>query len=338
MAGACALLAGLMGCAGPAWEKRYRTAVAEIAPIMGQNALSTPRYRICSDSPNNRAAAIGAFMEQAVSAYDRLLRLNPSAPAEPSILWLYTDRGRYRQVAASMGFHPTIPAFFSPVAPAAIHVRWDPSDGKDLFPLLLHEGLHQQVNARWRIRSGNGPDTGDQGQIGIPLWLNEGLAAYMESARIIEGRLVTGEVNRDRLRELMQKLQKKRLPDLEAVLSRPYGKPFDSGDYAIVWGLVWDLKHGAGTPPSPDAPDLLDRYLEALKNDLEAGYRTLADNGRAGEKPAPAIGFQAWNPVLAQHSLALFAKIVTGETRPITAWAQEWRQRMLNLGAEQGLK
>jgi|GEM_PF-1945542 len=328
-----ALLAGLLACAGPAWEHRYQAAVARVSPDMTRHCISTPRYRVCSDAEGVVPSDVADFMEQAGTAFERVLGLPPPSLAQASSdIWLYTDRGRYRQVAAGLGFHSSIPAFFSPITPAAIHASWEQTEERFPFYLLLHEGLHQQVNMRCRIGpAGNTPENRNQGQIGVPLWVNEGLATYMESGQMSDGRLITGGINKDRLAELAKKLAEKKVPDLSAVLSRPYGTPFDSGDYAMAWGLVYDLKHGAGRVNEPGDPDLLDRYLSALKTDLAEAYQTLAGGdipaGPAAEPPT----FYTWNPVLSARSLAVFNRIVVGSGSTLDAWARDWRQRMLPL-------
>ncbi|MFZ5564997.1 MAG: hypothetical protein ACOZBW_13190, partial [Thermodesulfobacteriota bacterium] len=122
------LLAHLPACTGPVWEIRYQKAVAEIAPSMEQNCVATAHYRVCGDADSIPIDALGTFMEQAATSYDRVLGRGTTASLDPAVVWLYTDPRRYRQVAAGLGFHRSIPAFFSPVTPAAIHVRWDGSD------------------------------------------------------------------------------------------------------------------------------------------------------------------------------------------------------------------
>ena len=326
------LLSALLACAGPAWENRYRAAVARVTPAMTRHCISTPRYRVCSDGENVVLSDVAAFMEQAGTAFERVLCLPPPSLGQaPSNVWLYTDRGRFRKVAAGLEFHASIPGFFSPVTPSAIHVRWDKTEEPFPFYLLLHEGVHQQVDTRWRIAPLRNPDNRNQGHIGIPLWLNEGLATYMESARMINDRLITGGINKGRLAELAKNLEKKKVPDLAVVLSRPYGAPFDSGDYAMAWGLVYDLKHGAGRARQPGAPDLLDFYLKALGTDLADRYRSLLKDNARTEPSVPAVSFHTWNPVMAQRSLALFNQIVVGSGRSLDEWAQDWRQRMLAL-------
>ncbi|ABW68263.1 DUF1570 domain-containing protein [Desulfosudis oleivorans] len=326
------LMAGLAACAGPVWENRYRAAVARVTPAMTRHCISTPRYRVCSDGESVPLSDVAAFMEQAGTAFERVLGLDPPLQGEdPSAVWLYTDRDRYRKVASGLAFHSSIPGFFSPVVPSAVHVRWEKTEEPFPFSLLLHEGLHQQVDTRWRITSPrHNPGNRNQGHIGLPLWANEGLATYMESARMVNGRLITGGINKDRLAELAQKLEKKKVPDLAAVLSRPYGAPFDSGDYAMAWGLVYDLKHGAGRAHLPGAPDLLDFYLKALGTDLSDRYQSLLNNDPT-DSAGPAVNFHTWNPVMAQRSLALFNQIVVGSGATPEAWARDWRQRMLAL-------
>ncbi|OPL11363.1 MAG: hypothetical protein AVO39_05865 [delta proteobacterium MLS_D] len=150
----------------------------------------------------------------------------------------------------------------------------------------------------------------------------------MESARLVNGRLVTGIPNLPRLRELQNMIRNNYRFSAIGVLSRSYGEPFSSGDYAVAWGIVYDLAHTAGRHGMNDT--FLDKYIATLKTDLAAALHELSANTPIGGSNDGGL-FEAWNPILAEQSLKTFQKVVTGDGRSMSDWERDWRRRMLDV-------
>jgi len=120
------LMAGLAACAGPVWENRYRAAVARVTPAMTRHCISTPRYRVCSDGESVPLSDVAAFMEQAGTAFERVLGLDPPLQGEdPSAVWLYTDRGRFRKVASFWASSASRSLLIPPVISRPLIIRAD---------------------------------------------------------------------------------------------------------------------------------------------------------------------------------------------------------------------
>ncbi len=329
-----ASLFGLVSCASPQWDERYQTALAGIAPEMQRYSVETDRYRVYSDTDPGRIALVAEVIEQAADAYDELLGIDPDQSKQSSV-YLHGERRHYNRIVESLGFSPSIRAFYSPISPSAIHLLSAETPDNELIPLLLHEGLHQRADLHFCIAldcTGSeikGPSMTPLSYLGLPLWLNEGLATFMESARYTardtNGRLVTGEPNRDRLRQLQGMIEGNYRFSLSRILERPYGEAFSSGDYALAWGIVYDMiRHGDGNGT------LLNGYLRALERNLAREGRRLC-NGDRSERGKPDESFHIWNVLLAQQSLQTFKEVVTAEGQTIAQWEGQWRQRMLEI-------
>lgn len=97
--------------------------------------------------------------------------------------------------------------------------------GQDVFALnVRHESTHHYLSTAF----------GD-----LPLWLEEGLAAYLESANP-EDNTEAGPVNPPRLDEFIHLLRKSQVPPIETML---FEGEFEhtSGFYAVAWALVFAM-------------------------------------------------------------------------------------------------
>lgn len=112
------------------------------------------------------------------------------------------------------------------------------------------------------------------------------------------------------------------------VLSRSYGEPFSSGDYAVARGIVYDLAHAAGRDEKKNT--LLDEYIATLMTNLAAALPGLSANTPTAGSNNGGL-FEAWNPTLAEQSLKTFQKVVTGDGRSMSGWERYWRRRMLDV-------
>lgn len=326
----CTSLIGFVSCASPRWDERYRTVLAGITPEMQRFSVETNRYRVYSDTEAGRIALIAAVIEEAAHTCDELLGIDPDQ-SKQSTIYLHGERRHYNRIVASLGFPPSIRAFYSPVSPSAVHLLSAGMPEDELISLLLHEGLHQRADLYVRIAPDceseeiNGSFPAPHSHLALPLWLNEGLATFMESARYTEGRLVTGEPNRERLRQLQGMIEGNRRFSLTRVIERSYGETFSSGDYAVAWGVVYDMAQNHNGDGS-----LLESYLRTLEGNLAREGRRLCNRGRP-ENEKPDRSFHAWNILLAEQSLQTFKETLASHGQTIAQWERQWRQRILKI-------
>jgi hypothetical protein len=160
-------------------------------------------------------------------------------PANPRTIEIYVfdDRAAFERFMHAN--YPELPrrrAFF--IAQDSREVVYAFRDEK-LLEDLRHEVTHALVHAAV------GPP---------PLWLDEGLAEYFESAADADGR------HERHLAELRPALQRNWRPALTRLESRADVRQMTSADYREAWGWVYFLLHD-----SPEHRDVLLRYLDDLR-------------------------------------------------------------------------
>ena len=218
-------------------------------------------------------------MEKALNGYSRLTGCQATDGARFNIN-IYARKKDYENAALKHGFpENATTGFYTPVPPAAIHLPYTRKDKKYLYSNLLHEGTHQFLSRLPGYK--------------VPLWLNEGMACYMEAAVTDNGIFEFGRVNSARLKHLKRLTRANRSPSLCKVLSRRYGECFSSADYAVSWGVVYVLQQD---------PDKRERFLEYFK---------------ACQDP--------------EDPLPLLKSIIVGEASTLKAWEEDWKRAVNRL-------
>lgn len=311
-----ALLLLLTGCAST--EESYRAALARAAPAMTQLAAPGDRYLFFTVGSGNNEPGIADALEQGARAYEMIPGLTGhGGGGGKAVVYLYADHRMYMEVAGSLGFSEKTRAFYSPIPPPAIHAFIGGAVEGEALSSLLHEGMHHFIDRRCRTVFPCG-EGGRFDRLGIPLWLNEGLAACMESARLVNGNLVAAP-DRGRLTQLQDMVCNGRTFSLASILSRHYGGVFTSDDYAVAWGVAYDLL--------TNNPGALKVYIGRML-DLPVAEReqicSLIDKGRNADL--------RWEELLARRSLSVFVEAVAGnDSKGLERWERDWRQRMLGL-------
>lgn len=111
---------------------------------------------------------------------------------------------------------------------------------RDTFAITAHEGWHQYTQRTFRNY--------------LPIWLEEGIATYMEGVRIGADGVPTFEPERnwERSRTLREAIRRDRLIPLDDLLRRSPQSFLESGKdqllvyYAQVWGVIHFLNDGQG--------------------------------------------------------------------------------------------
>lgn len=298
-------------------------------------SYETPHYTVYTNTSPQTARYIGELMEKAVFGYRQV-----SGCREVSlphfIINAYATRKEYEKVVRRLGISPEITAgLYSPVPPAAIHLPY--ISDLEVCPsvTLLHEGLHQFVDQTVRFHVP--PKARDRLPLvkhtlmSMPIWLNEGLATYMESGIIMKGRLEIGRINRDRLVHLQKLIRTGKCPPLKRVLTRRYGEPFTSKDYAVSWGIVYALRHAPDGHDQENRRYRLIQYLNACRRAFYADpdtefLRNFLPNGK------PVKDFNhCFAAYIAQRSLEAFERIIVGKDSTLDIWEQDWIACILRL-------
>jgi hypothetical protein len=320
---------GIMQEKGPGQVRRWPS-----RPWSDAFVYRTPHYAVRTNTSSDVSMYIGELMEKAAAGYCAVLGCEyTSLPALN--IHAYATRKEYETVVRRLGLPSDITTgLYSPVPPAAIHLPYIRDLKVHPSVTLLHEGVHQFVDQVIRFRvpaaaRGLLPQV-RHALLSLPLWLNEGLATYMEGAVVREGRLEIGRINQKRLVHLQKLIRKGKCPPLRKVLARPYGEAFMAEDYAVAWGIVYALRHSQG---QPDNRKRLTRYVEACR---QAFYTDPAAEFMKEFLPdmRPVEGFEhLWAEHIARRSLEVVEEVIVEEVSTLDAWERDWTARILELNA-----
>lgn len=138
--------------------------------------LDTPHYVILSSATRAQTEEIGQLVEQLYSAYsNRFGALSTFSPNHPKLqMKLYKDRRQFRRVHPGLGWAE---AFYRPPFCEAYYSAAEVNP----YHWMLHEAVHQ-LNA-------------EVGRLSLQPWLEEGLAEYFSTSRIVHGQLRPGTVD-----------------------------------------------------------------------------------------------------------------------------------------------
>lgn len=225
---------------------------------------------------------------------------------------------------------------FLPDGPGAIHLPYVRApDGAHPSRILFHEGTHQFVHTIVNMRvpsvlRGRIPEEVDR-LVSVPIWLNEGLATYMETARYDGDGLEIGRVNANRLSQLQGMLRRNAHPSVREVVARRYGQPFYAEHYAVAWGLVYMLRHDWREDAQASGRRRLVEYITACRNGFyHAPSRDFAEEFLAtGRLPDDFV--VQWHARLGEKSLAAFERLIVPSHQTFADWEAEWTARILRL-------
>ena len=281
--------------------------------------ISTKNYRIRTNLNSDEVFVIGQFMESALVLY-RDLTGSKAGTFQDLNINIYCDRKTYENnlselklvSGASMGF-------YSPVPPAAIHVLWTDPFFDHPFLTLIHEGFHQFAHhTALADKQLNPLRTKPNFPVAIPIWLNEGLAQFVEGAVVTEKHFESGRIHQARLVHLQNLIKTKKVPELKKILNQRYDETFDNVDYSAAWGVVFALYHGLSCSGEWYADSRLINYQGIFRDFLSSNLL----NGYSEPR---------WDEFLARESLLAFKQSLLKQGYTLSDWEKVWHFAMLNL-------
>jgi tetratricopeptide (TPR) repeat protein len=231
-------------------------------------------YVVCSDMDAKVCSESSKVLEQAYAVFVTRLE-RPPATKEKFKVYLFSGQAGYQAHIADL-LGESVPHSAGLYAPALRQLFiWNLPEREDMMRTVRHEGFHQYLHRIMRDP---------------PLWFNEGLAEYFESAKIVDGKWTTGFPRRDHLEMLelahREKQDPARLRDFLFLDDKAFmEKAFV--DYPQAWAFIHFLLHTTREnrqlfdrfwdsfkriPAHADAirAALGDRSLEAMERDFEA--------------------------------------------------------------------
>ena len=318
------ILAIINGCSQ---NLKNDTGFSKLTPILDNlgsserdiRITSTENYRIKSALNCGEPYRIGQFMENALVLY-RHVTGNETVAFYDLNVNLYTDRKTYQKKRRELKLaRDGNTGFYSPVPPAAIHMLWAGSLADHPFLTLIHEGFHQYAHHMAIVdRQLNPVRIKPDFPVLIPIWLNEGLAQFVEGAVVTEDQFVPGRIHQVHLIRLQNLIKTKKIPTVKKLLRQRYDEPFSNADYSAAWGVTFALYHGLSSSGKWYSENRLKNYLSKLQDRLLLNERN--DNLETN-----------WVEILATESLRVFKQLLLEQGDILADWENSWHFAMLGL-------
>lgn len=310
------LILAITGCARPQYGLDACLA-AGAPPAAGEATVQSLRYRVRTDAGKAAALEVSRFMERAAALWTPLLGV-PNPSSLPLDVRLHRDPGSLARVLADQKMTVRATGLYLSAPPPAIHLACRGDEPGHPYRTLLHEGTHQFIHLGAGYREPGQPPTAPP-RLAFPLWLNEGLAIYYETAFITPDILQPGHPDPARLAELQEALRRGRAPALDDLLSRRYGEPFNSLDYAVAWGVVYALMQESPPPWASGGRQWL---------------KELIDGGRRGWPGAavaakPLSGADPWWGLVTISVRSAFEAFAAERATNVAGWEAAWRAWIL---------
>lgn len=235
--------------------------------------LKTPHYRIYTTVPDTKVLdRVGRFYEQALVHYMSALTSLPE-PTSPLKTYLFNDRYQWRAKTRQM-LPEQAKTFLTlgrgGLTTRGVSVLYDIGPRgtfRDTFAIAAHEGWHQYTQRVFKQH--------------LPIWLEEGIATYMEGYRESSESFQPRD-NPERRGTLRKAVHGDWLIPLHELLSRSPQSFLDEGKeelltyYAQVWALTHFLIEGEGGRYRGRLTKLL---LDACRGRLKVPAQSASDTG-----------------------------------------------------------
>ena len=219
----------LHGIEGGELDRLYATLLKarDGPPWMRKMEARSARYRVFTDLNESVAKAVLQQLESAYLSYQTDLewvKRDPSAP--PFIVYVFsgsTGYGAYCQDLYGSAMPNSAGLFVSSLKQLLI---LNVPETEQMMRTVRHEGLHQYL---------------DEVLPNTPIWFNEGMAEYYESADYKGGRWQTGAIRKDHLETIKRSREWK----LESFLRTPQREFMEQAvqAYAQSWAFIHFLRH-----------------------------------------------------------------------------------------------
>lgn len=239
----------------------------------GMYHFESGAYKISADIDRDLANDIAGHMDEVYKEYDtrfRGFRPNPYAAVRPNekmplyVLRKYAD---YIEFLSTFGVNGANSGgvFFRTADGQSGLATWAQGQSRlKMYYVLQHEGFHQFADARIMFD--------------LPPWVNEGLAEYFGDAVCVNGKLLIGRLDRERIDRMRRAIKEgETLPfeQLMTMSSQAWVGRVTSGDkaaalmYDSAWSVCYFLVHG-GKRSTP-----LQIALEGQRGPALEGYLRL---------------------------------------------------------------
>ena len=242
--------------------------------------VETPHYLIASDLPTSRRAFVRDIQENLTGLHSAFRTLVPPRLeiTQVSVVRVFNERQAFLDYLGNNELKEWALGLWMPGRRELVISPFDEANNKrdqdTMMKSIFHEGFHQYVYYAL-------------GGVNIPIWINEGHAAFFEGAEVgYRGRTVAvGEAD-DRLAILEKMLDQTEEGDLglERMMllnvAQFYAPDERAKRYSLAWGWVYFLRKAAELYPEQPYDRVCDAVFDAcVKTDGDwlAASRTVID-------------------------------------------------------------
>jgi hypothetical protein len=241
----------LFWLAGGALAEPPPVSIAEFAHV------AAGQYQVLAQSGAGRAWEVNRFMNRMLREYSRFFSNWQPKPGARVVVFDNMEDFRAYSAQATRATHEQLAGY--------CHLKTDEEgntfyelvtyEHENLWPVLAHEGFHQFLGYELGLE--------------VPMWLNEGLAQYFETSRVVAGRFLTGEVSARKLRAARYALRTGQAPRISQLLTMDRASFYSQAQttYPASWALVHYLLHRDG---SSYRSSEFRRYLAELKRNADS--------------------------------------------------------------------
>jgi hypothetical protein len=285
-------------------------------------------YTVRSNTSEEVASYIGQLMDFAQKNYREVFGYEEPIPQLG--VFAYRTYEEYVRIGSAP---PGSSGFYRHQGDTStIHVAYIDRWGKTKpTEILLHEGTHQFVHMavsfpvpeayRGRFRNTTRLDT-------VPLWLNEGMATYMEVSYYDGEDLVVGEINRDRLMYLRSLLRDDEHPSMPELFACDSPEVFNLPHYAASWGYVYWFLHDKSRKVQRQKRQVLKAYIEACKRGfMENPEKDFGRLFMQGDGPF----WPRWQKHIRTRALEAFVELTVKKADNFPKWEAQWKEWILDL-------
>ncbi len=246
-----------------------------IEPTPELTVYRSRHYRIHTNLTREETVPYGRHLDAMFDQYDKRFRSLGNVPIDPMSVYLFRSEQQYDRFLAEHNIDATHSGgmFFVTHKLQGLATWVEGGSRRRTYEVLQHEGFHQFA---WHAI---GPK--------LPVWLNEGLAQYFESAVIADGQMALGMISRPRVEKVQLAIKADHVLALDKLMSitgEEWAKslredPDHAGLlYAQSWSVAYFLIHG---DDGAHQQTLFD-YLKRLSNGDRPDDALLLSFGRSG--------------------------------------------------------
>lgn len=206
-------------------------AASEPATLAGLHETTAGHYQVLTQCGPELGADVNRFMNEMLKQYSRLfVNWGHKEPARVVVFGRLDDFERYAHAETHRGGLQGYCLVKTDDQGRPFH-ELVTYQHDNLYRTLAHEGFHQFLAY----------ELGDR----APIWLNEGLAQYFETAVVQGNRLVVGEINRPTLAAAQSLIAHRAAPAIAELIAMDQPTFYQHADrtYPTSWALVYFLRH-----------------------------------------------------------------------------------------------